>query len=60
MDRHSWPDLADGNNDGLLRTEAGELLTLAQLIGEGPVVQEGVKKHTAIGCKAWRYKLKSG
>ena len=29
-----------------LRTEAGELLTLAQLIGEGLVVQEGVKKHT--------------
>ena len=46
MDRRSWPGLADGNNDGLLRTEAGELLTLAQLIDEGLVVQEGVKKHT--------------
>ena len=45
-DRRSWAGLADGNNDGLFRTEAGELLTLAQLIDEGLVVQEGVKKHT--------------
>ena len=52
-DRRSRAGLADCNNDGLLRT-------FAQLIGEGLFVQEGVKKHTAIGCKAWRYKLKSG
>ena len=27
LDRHSWPDLADGNNDGLLRTIASRIRT---------------------------------